>query len=173
MTVALANGVSSRPRILQFRLGTLLLATAWVGLVCLAVRAPTTLMAHLALGMAALMTLTAVLVAIYRSGQVRAAALGFAIFCGGFGYPTGQAHISLELAIGRGATDAFSILADAIHGASKFQDDLIVYDGSGYRGPYRHQDFIAICNCAVATLLGVLGGFIAQALYATRKESTA
>jgi hypothetical protein len=140
----------------------------WVGLVCLAIRTPTTLMASLAAGMAALMTLTAVLVAVYRSGQVRAAALGFAIFCGGFGYPIGQALISLELASGRGATDAFSLLADAIHGPSKFQDDLIVYSGP-YRGPYRHQDFIAICNSAVATLLGVVGSVIAQALYMTRK----
>jgi hypothetical protein len=84
MTVAVTNGVSSRPRVLQFRLGTLLLAMVCIAVVCAALAMPTGAWAGIVLSAALLMLLTAVLLIVYGRAKSRALAVGFVVFAGGY-----------------------------------------------------------------------------------------
>ena len=59
-------------RAFQFRIGTLLLAMAWVGLISLGLRSPTTIWAATIGVLTHLAIITSVLVAIYRADRIRA-----------------------------------------------------------------------------------------------------
>src|SRR5437588_1464261 len=61
----------------QFTLGSLLVATAWVGLQCVALRTPTEFWARTILLLTILALLTSVLVVIFREQAARAFAVGF------------------------------------------------------------------------------------------------
>src|SRR2546421_9332411 len=68
----------------QFRIATLFVAMIWVGLLCVGLRTPSPLWAGFATDLLLFAVLTGALVAVYRKGQLRAAAIGFVLFCGGW-----------------------------------------------------------------------------------------
>src|SRR5687767_13398977 len=69
---------------MRYRLSTLLVAMVWVGLVCLALRSPNQWWSGGMFAGLVLVMFTSVLVAIYRTGQMRAMAIGFFVFSAGF-----------------------------------------------------------------------------------------
>jgi len=159
----------------QFRLATLLIAMAWVGLICLAVRTPTIFWSVVVAFLTLLTVLLAVLVAIYRIGRTRAAAVGFLVLCLGY-----IAYLTmLEGSLGGGLKSystpsgaSFHALFLAIHPdrEATITDEF----GTPKRVPlprdYDLYVFISICNQALASLFGITGAVIAQILYATRRD---
>jgi hypothetical protein len=145
---------------MRYRLSTLLVAMAWVGLVCLALRSPSWLLSSVMFAILVLALLTAALLAIYRTGQSRALAVGFLIFTVGYlivdrGYwPAGKPGMHVPTA------SLAAWLFTALHGDvnANFTPEL----------HERSNSFSAICTTSVAVIVGVLGGIIAQALYRTR-----
>ena len=145
---------------MRYRLSTLLVAMAWVGLVSLALRSPSWFLSSVMFAIVVLGLLTAVLVAIYRTGQPRAMAVGFLVFTVGYlivdrGYwPAGKP--GMHLPTGNLAAWLFTLL----HGDLNVNFTPALHE--------RSKNFSAICTTSVAVIVGVLGGIIAQALYRTR-----
>jgi hypothetical protein len=164
----------------QFRIGTLLVAMAWAGLISLGLRTPTPLWSGVIAVLTLLTVLAAVLVIIYRSGRTRAMAIGFLVFC--VGYLAYLAVLAGTLSSGLFADStpiggAFELLFQAIHPGTNLALFADV-NNLGRSGPivlnsYQEGDFIAICNHALACLLGVAGAIAAQVLHATRKDAAA
>jgi len=65
----------------QFRLRTLLIFTTAIALICVALKFPNDHWVALTRGLMLISLLSAVLLAIYRTHQTRATALGYSIFC--------------------------------------------------------------------------------------------
>jgi hypothetical protein len=213
-----APAAAGRPRQFQFTLATLLVAMAWVGFLCLALRQPTPFWLGAMFLLTILVMLGSVLVAIYRGGRARAFSVGFLVF--GAGYLT-----CLALAAGglqdvlllRGWTPVQGasvwlferlhpprvVAADAAGMGAGMPGMMGNPDGgyggeSGYGGmgggmyggmpgaagmgeggytstvtipsSFDQRHFSGICDLAVSCLLGVLGGVVAQWLYATRRD---
>jgi hypothetical protein len=143
---------------MRYRLSTLLVAMVWVGLVCLALRSPNYSWSGGLFAGLVLALLTAVLVAIYRTGQVRAMAIGFLIFSGGY------------LVVQRGYFPANG------QGLRLPVDELIAWSLATLHGSFQgdanqHERFMAfqgICRSSLTIVVGHLGGIIAQALCHTR-----
>jgi hypothetical protein len=162
-----------RPRLFQFRIATLLIAMIWVGLVSLGLRNPTSVWAGASAALTLLATLTAILIAIYRTGRVRAAAIGFVIFCGGFLLISSNYYLFPGIGPGSTIAQLFSILATSMHGESTWTNDQwVVFPITVFSSepPYYRGNFIAICNHALACILGIAGAITAQMLYATRRD---
>ena len=145
---------------MRYRLSTLLVAMAWVGLVSLALRSPSWFLSSVMFAIVVLGLLTAVLVAIYRTGQPRAMAVGFLVFTAGYllvdrGYwPAGKPGMHLPTAS----------LADWLF-------TVLHVDLNANFTPALHErsmSFSAICTASVAIVVGLLGGTIAQSLYRPR-----
>ena len=146
---------------MRYRLSTLLVAMVWVGLVCLALRAPNYWWSGGMFALLVLVLLTAVLVAIYRAGRLRAMAIGFLIFSGGYlvvqrNYFPAKAP-SLTLPDGMLIEWTFNVLHGGLEADANIQ-----------RALERLNRFQGIWRCSLATAIGLLGASIAQALYATR-----
>ena len=75
---------SSLSRGLQFTISTLLLAMAWVGLICVAIRNATEFWTLFVFLITFVMLLSSVLACIYGTGSRRALALGFLLFSVGY-----------------------------------------------------------------------------------------
>jgi hypothetical protein len=153
---------------MRYRLSTLLVAMVWVGLVCLALRSPNHWWSGGLFAVLVLVLLTAVLIAIYRSGPWRAMALGFVVFGAGYllveqinFWPGGAATLPTEDGI-----DWFFV---ALHGKSRgepFADLEDMQEHQFYES--RQNAFHGICISSLAIVVGMVGGIIAQALYYTR-----
>ena len=145
---------------MRYRLRTLLIVLTWIGLACLALRTPTQLWSVAFTYSTLLAFLISVLVIIYRRGRMRAFAAGFLLF----------GVSSLAFTIGGGwlgmtaSGDPLSYLAEMpyrqIHGDPTARG----HDWSQY------IEFLAIIRYGSAFLMGVLGGVIAQMLYAPPRE---
>jgi len=219
---------AAQPRLFQFTLASLLVAMAWVGLICVALARPTELWSAATFLLTLLLILGSVLVAIYRSGRTRAFALGFLVF--GVGYLACLSLVagSLTAALRQGWTPvagASGWLFDRLHPPTVVQQPgpgpggtsgpgmpgmpgMMGSAGSGDGGyggssggygampgggmgggygpggggyamsytqppPYEVQNFAMICNLALSCLVGVVGGIVAQWLYATRRDENA
>jgi hypothetical protein len=174
VTTASVSGPLPRARGFQFRIGTLLVAMVWAGLVSLGLRTPTALWSGVIAVLTLLTVLMAVLVVIYRTGRTRAMAVGFLVFCVGYLAYLAILAGTLNSGLRDDSTpigEAFQLFYEAIH-----EDRIITEtDPTGFmarrvNSSYRRPDFLAISNNALACLLGVAGAVAAQMLYATQKE---
>ena len=138
-------------RWLQFTISTLLLAMAWVGLVCMAVRYSTEFWTALLFIATLMMALTSALACIYSTGARRAFAVGFLIFSVGWVLCITLLPRSLVLPFwwDRQASPLMSWLSSQVRTAS----------------PGSHiENFQATCHLVLATVLGFSGGLIARFL---------
>lgn len=200
--MAIANSTTSvaPPRGFQFRIATLLVVTVWIGLSSAGVANPTSFWAGALLSLALLSLLMGLLLTIYRAEAVRAFAVGFLIFCGGYLMCAAVLDQTLRridyeapMPTSRAASWVFRIL----HGqnrkpmaiaAGTFRTGTLgpVSSGPASTGPpaaavpgtrviqvpiYNPENFVEIVHSVLATLLGLVGGMIAQYLYLTRHVS--
>jgi hypothetical protein len=182
MTTASSRGQSPYPRALQFRLATLLIAMAWAGLVSLGLRTPNALLSGVIAVLTLLTVLMAILFVIYRTGRTRAMAIGFLVFC--VGYLAYLAILAGTLSAGLRDLDtpvgeAFHLLFRGVHPEKEIiATPTVALDADPsllprtvripQPPPYDPRNFLAICNHALACLLGIAGAIFAQVLYATR-----
>jgi hypothetical protein len=187
----------------QFSLLTLLLSMAGVALICLALRSPNELWATAVFAAVLLSLGFAALAAVYRSGRVRAFAIGFLVL--GAGYwglvlltEREQAYGQPRLPTSRWAVMLFTLLHEeeatvmttvytapyastvpaysvqvaAVAGAPPPlppPTPVVSYVPQQIRrSPFTAETFLDISHQSLALLLGVLGGIVAQWLYATR-----
>jgi len=178
---------TSPHRVFQFRLATLLIATAWAGVVSLALSVPNDLWSGVIAVSTLLIAFAAVLLMIYRTGRVRAMTVGFLVFCVGYLMYLALSSGSLGDGLRSHRTPcgaAFSALFSKIHppqevtvrgGFGSFGEGGFGAGGGGLGSgtttamisTYELGNFVAISNHALACLLGVIGSVIAQFLYAT------
>jgi hypothetical protein len=169
---------NSRRHGFQFRITTLLVATAGVGLVCAGLTSPNIWWEAAICGAALLSIFFVALISVYRKGNTKAIALGYLIFCGGYlvyydvPRPTQSAIWSGWGTARWSWTDSAPLaLYQLMHG-----DPVPPTPSTGsIISPPRPSVFVfvAIFHHALASLLGVLGAIIAKLLYATqRREST-
>jgi hypothetical protein len=185
MTHQLASRTAHEHRF-QFRLGTLLIAMAWAGLVSLGLRSPTELWSGVIAVLTLLTVLFAALLVIYRTGRTRAMAVGFLVFC--VEYLAYLAVLAGTLTSGLSSNDtpvgaAFGVFFDAAHPPTQVKMPPAADPFGAPRDPfatgasvitfpsvYPPRHFLTICNNALACLLGVAGAIAAQVLYATRPK---
>jgi hypothetical protein len=164
------------PRTFQFRLGTLLVAMVWAGLVSLGLRTPTPLWLGVIAVLTLLTVLLAVLIVIYRTGRTRAMAIGFLVFGVGYLAYLGLLDGTLSAGLTSSSTPvgaAFLRLNEIVHPdvtEERTDENGNVIATFVRASIYMQNDFIAICNHALACLLGLAGAIAAQILYATRKD---
>jgi len=145
---------------IQFTLGTLLLVTAWAGLICVAVRDATefwTVMVFLA---TFVFVFTNALACIYRTDARRAFAVGFLLFSVGYVVCITVLPGSLILPFWW----------------DRQVSPLVTWLSSHVRTPSpgsRIENFQAMCHLVLATALGLLGGLIGRFLYAASGRTRA
>ena len=147
----------------QFRIATLFAWTTWAGFICFGMHLPTALMADIIIHVSLLLGLGTILTACYRLGSIRASALGFAIlFFGTFYFGPLNPNFSM-LSSGDAALEW---LFHVVHP----DDEVPLRFGGSWIAPppFQTQDFERICQCALATMLGLLGSLLAQFLHATQ-----
>jgi hypothetical protein len=178
MIATITDTARARPRVFQFRLGTLLVAMAWVGLVSLALRTPTVFWSGVIAAFTLLAVLLAVLVVIYRTGRTRATAIGFLVFCVGYLAYLGLLDGTLSAGLSSTTTPtgtAFMRLFEIVHPdiiEERTDENGNVIATFMRQRTYNLNDFISICNHALACLLGLAGAIAAQVLYATRRDES-
>jgi hypothetical protein len=176
MATAFARSLPA-PQAFQFRLATLLIAMAWAGFVSLGLRTPTALWSGIIAILTLLTVLVAVLIAIYRVGRTRAMAIGFLVFC--LGYLTYLTTMAGNLGNGLGDESTpiggiFSLAFQRVHPAHEVELSFGTATVTTMDAAFEPRHFLAICNQAIASGLGVVGAIVAQILYATqRHEATA
>src|SRR5262245_21562855 len=137
---------------MRYRLSTLLVAMAWVGLVCLALRSPSYWWSGVMFALLVLSLLTSVLVVIYRSGTSRAMAIGFLIFTAGYlsverGYWPATPH-GMSLPIDSLVNWSFA----ALHGDNNALPAQVGWERlMGYR---------STCVSSSAIIVGMVGAII-------------
>ena len=180
---------------LQFTLASLLLAMTSVALLCVALARPTRFWSEALVLLVLAALLTSVLAIVYRSGRTRAFAVGFLVFTLGFlAALVSRERLFRDPRFGSGSDEFISShvgtwLFTKIH-PNNYQPvtgmpgmgmggGLMPGGGMMMSGPgpmmlipkYDRDRFLEIVHAASALLAGVLGGLVAQALYATRRES--
>jgi len=143
---------------MRYRLRTLLIVLAWVGLVCVGLRSCTSFWSwtHSAIEMMALAT--SILFIVYRAGRSRAFAVGFLVF--------GAAFTAFALVNGGGripngmAASPARILYELIYGDWSKRE----------MGGAHFESFLEIVHSSSAVALGVLGGMIAQMIHAAPQK---
>jgi hypothetical protein len=141
---------------MRYRLRTLLIAMVFVGVLSLALRTPNEIWAWAGCLAAVLSLLTSVLVTIYRNGSVRAFAVGYLVFGGGF------LALLLLLNSGRLAGD------NQWNPLGRTAVILYEYIYGSWVTPGHFTSFLEIANAALVIVLGVVGGVVAQLLYVGR-----
>jgi hypothetical protein len=188
---------SPRRRGLQFTLAALLAAMTFVALLCVGLATPTRFWSETILLAVLVALLTSVLAIVYRGGRTRAFAVGFLVFTLGFlAALVCRERLFQDPRYG-GGNDEFisshlgSWLFVKIHpnnyrpstetpgmgmGGGTFGGGMM---SGGFGTPmpmmiakYDRDRFSEIVHAACAVLAGVLGGMVAQMLYATRRERT-
>ncbi len=164
------QSIPTPTRVFQFRLSTLLILTTWAAIVCAGLAAPSPPWPTI-IGAASLLSfLIAAVVIIYRAGQIRAVAVGYLIFGGGYMlYEHFQSPTNLLLAIPGNDEDLGSfavLLYNMLHGDNSISSTSSPTWSATF--PPARFNFFKIYNHALATLLGLLGALVAQYLHATR-----
>jgi hypothetical protein len=156
------------PRLFQFRLATLLLLTAWIAIVCAALKMPIAPWPSIIGAVSGLSMLVAATVIVYRTGRIRAIAAGYLIFSLGFALQTHSRspETSYLLATSQDQVSIPMFLFYVMHGEPP------VFTPSGPTWPQQSAmelfNFYTIYHHALATILGLLGSLLAQYLYATQ-----
>lgn len=166
--MATANDPSSATAAFQFRIPTLLIAMAWVGLLSVGLGTPGPLWSGIASVVLLFAVLTSALVVIFRDGRTRAVAIGFVVFCGSWILISGMPPESSSIlrSINRASGGLYVVMNPSVKGSPNFRQPFAdPFDP--YPAP---PDFANVCNIALASLAGVAGATIAQALYATRRR---
>src|SRR6185295_2711097 len=83
MTTTTAPTIAT-PRFFQFRLATLLVVTAWVAVVCAALKAASPPWPSIIHAVCLLSIFGAATTVVFRTGRTRAVAIGYLIFAGGY-----------------------------------------------------------------------------------------
>lgn len=154
----------------QFRLRTLLIFTTCMALICVALKFPNDHWVALTRGLMLISLLSAVLLVIYRTHQIRAAALGYSIFCAGcMVYIYVHVYAWNPYAWTSGSSESIPIiLFCALHG-----DYLLPASSPIASMPIQNEDlprFLQIFYHVLATFVGLLGSLIAQYLYVTQQR---
>ena len=136
---------------MRYRISTLLIGTAWIGFLCLALIKPTPLLAALVVVLTFSALLVSALVVVHRRGSDRAFAIGFLLFAG--------SQLAMIFLVTGGPDNLSSAFIPPIYEAIH-KSDLI-----GAEEVWRIQRFRQIVNWGSATLFGVLGGTISRILY--------
>ena len=146
---------------MRFPLRALLLLMVWVGLVCLALRSPNPWWNGGMFDVLVLVWLTSILVAIYRSGPLRAMAIGFIVFGAGYLGIEGSSWPGSKAAVEMPTDDIVRWSYKSIHQKSWSRSD-----------PYDQLsgDFKGIWSSTLALIVGLIGAMIAQTLYRTRPK---
>src|SRR5262245_54926359 len=171
----------------QFRLATLLIATVWAALVSLGLRTPTPFWSGVIAVLTLLVVMFAVLLVIYRIGRTRAMAIGFLVFCVGYLIYLAVLAGTLSAGLSSNSTPvggAFQNVFQSIHPPITVQVGGFGGAMGGFGGEpayvvtmvksvaivqrYDSHDFVAICNHALACMLGVVGSVAAQVLFASQ-----
>jgi len=156
------------PHALQFRITSLLVWTAWAAIIFCGMHVPTSLMADSIIHGSLLFALATIVVAVHRAGATRASSVGFAVlFFGVFWF----GPLNPNYSIFSTEDAALEWLFHVIHP----DDEVPLRMGGSWIAPppYLSHDFARICQCAVATLLGLFGSLLAQYLYATQPRKKA
>jgi hypothetical protein len=150
---------------MRYRLSTLLVAMVWVGLVCLALRSPNQWWSGGMFAALVLVLLTSVLVAIYRTGQWRAMAIGFFAFSAG--YLVVEGNFWPAAGVNLPTEDVVNWSYKQLHLKGSWREVATSVDQFD---PYefRYRAYKGICISSLAIVVGVMGGVIAQALYYSR-----
>ena len=180
---------------LQFTLASLLMAMTSVALLCVALARPTRFWSEAMVLLVLAALLTSVLAIVYRSGRTRAFAVGFLVFTLGFlAALISRERLFRDPRYGLGGDEFISShlgswLFATIHADNNqpvaqmpgmgMGGGLMPGGGMMMSGPgpmmlipkYDRDRFVEIIHAASALLAGVLGGLVARALYATRRES--
>jgi len=137
---------------MRFRLRTLMIAVAFIAVVCLLLRSPIALGTWGIFWFTLLSLLTSVLVIAYRRDSIRAFAVGFLLFGGGF--------LILLLLTNNGRLWSNTTTIPLSH----LPEQLYYRIHQQPFNPGHHYRFMETANTATAVGVGVLGGLIAQAL---------
>jgi hypothetical protein len=164
---------TSPPYFFQFRLATLLILTTWAAIVCAGLATPSPPWPTI-IGAASLLSfLIAAVLIIYRAGQIRAVAVGYLIFGGGYMlYEHFQSPTNLLLAIPGNDEDLGSFAALLYY--KLHRDNSISSTSSptwSATFPPARFNFFKIYHHALATFLGLLGSLLAQYLHATQRHN--
>jgi len=141
----------------------LFLVTTWAAFIFFGMRVPTSLLADITVHGSLLVAFGTVVVAIYRSGATRASALGFVVlFFGVFYFGPLNPNYSMFST----EDETLEWLFHIVHP----DEEMPLRVGGSWiaRPPYSSGDFQRICQCALATLLGLCGALFAQYLHATQ-----
>ena len=158
-----SDSAASRPRGFQFGIATLFIAMLWIGLICVALRSPTKLLTAAVTLPTYLLVCGATLAIGYRSGRTRAIAAGFAIFSGGY--------LLHQVFAPYYASPFGSIFESVFHFIHVDHRIPLSVGGEMLTPPdYDSQDFVAICENAMACAFGAVGAILAQFLYATQRR---
>jgi len=144
---------------LQYRLRTLLIVTALVGLILAGLRMPTRNMAELFFATAHVSLLTSILLVILCRGQSQTRAIGFMVFCGGYLALFNMAAVPQSIAndklIDSPLGTSFATFFNYLH---------VRMEGGGLRSHYNRPDFLGICHYSLALALGLIGTIVANSL---------
>jgi hypothetical protein len=201
MTAASRSYTAGRGRRFQFRIATLLIVTTWLGLACAGLAMPTPFWAGMLFFVVLLSLLMSLLVLIYRGGGVRAFAVGFLIFGGGylaFVFVLDRSLRTMDPQAPMPTSRTALWVFRGIHGKNtrpvtmytgNFGTGMGSADGGGLASSasaasppamrvvqvsvYNPEHFVEIVHSALSMLLGLLGGVVAQYLYLTRRDETA
>src|SRR5262245_55284634 len=143
---------------MRYRLGTLMIVTAWAALISLGLASPTPLWSGVVTIVTLVTILSGLLMAFYCTGTLRAMAIGYLLFCVGY-----LIHVTLLAnwmsQMGNAATSLWSLFSQIYE---------FVHPPSGSPIALRNQsrsNFTAIGHNAIACLLGMAGALAAQMLY--------
>lgn len=149
---------------MRYRLRSLLIVTAWAGLIFLGWRSPTALMAGIVSTITLVTVLLAVLMTTYCAGSSRAMAIGYLVFCVGY-----LVHVVIDNRISGGATTpwgtVFIGLYILVHGPGPLPSPM----NAGGLNPF---NFTTIGHNALSCILGLAGAFSAQVLYLKHRNGS-
>lgn len=145
---------------MQFRLRTLLIVTAFSGLVFLGLRMPTPAMSGIISTATLITVLLAILFVVLCRGSARAMAIGYLVLCAGYLiYVTFLAHwLSYPASPIVSLWSLFHQLFEIIHPSRTSSVPAAART-------FSQSHFTAICHNSFACLLGVAGAMVAQMLY--------
>jgi len=186
--MATSSTTPAGARYFQFRLGTLLLAIAWLSIACAALATPTKFWVGVVFSIATVSLPLSVLFIIHRRGATRAFAIGYLIFAGSY---WGVWLMENEVNHGPGAdyklpTTRLSGRLYMLYHAKRTRQITVTPGGMNIGGMagmpgsptgpvlvprYLHEPLAAAFQAVLTVLLGLAGGVIARFLFLTRPEN--
>jgi hypothetical protein len=153
----------------RYKLRTLLILLALTGFILAGLRTPTRQFAELSFVTSLISSLTSTLLVILLRGRSQAKAIGFLVFCGGYLLFFGLVAVTnanamhdklLDSPVGNSMAHLFNYLYVRPEGP-----------GGKLASHYNRPDFFAVCHYSIALTLGVIGAFVANAVYTDRANA--